>query len=187
MPDVYISAISLLITLLSLVKIRSSHTFRQILTLYTISNLPLTILLEDYSYILSFAITVVIFSLIAKFIKDSYGTDTYVGLEGLVLSSPRLSFFLRLNLLMIANFPPFLSFGIVFEYLLRSGISLLSLYIITLLIFNFTIFTKLTNRLLFGKPNENVVYIDLPLRDTVLMGFLSLVNLVLGIYYLLNL
>lgn len=183
----YISFFGVVLVLFSIFMFKSLNTFKKVLIFYTLSNLPLVFLLRDYLYTFSTVITVLLFYMIMKFIKDNYYTDTYIGLEGLVLTSPRLSLFLRVNLLMMGNFPPFLSFGMVFEHLLKSGISVVSLYIILLLILNFSIFSKLTNNLLFGRPNVNIVYRDIPLKDAFIMGFLSLVNLILGVYYLLNL
>lgn len=189
MADIYLSIFAIGITLLSFFKMIKTIFFRDIIILYVLVNFPVIFILDDQRmlYFVAFIMTVLLSLSIRKFINYTYHTDSYIGLEGIVLVLPRLSLLVRLNLLMIGNFPPFLNFGIVFNHMINDGFSLKALYLIMVVMFNFLLFSKLTNRFLFGKPNRNIVYTDLSLKHTIFMGLLSLFNLIYGVYYLLNL
>lgn len=164
-------------------------SLKQLITLYSLVNFPVVFFLVDGHrlYIIGFITTVLLLISIRKFVNRTYNTDSYFGLEGVVLVSPKLSLVLRTALLMVGNFPPFLNFGVVYNNLVTIGFSASSLYILLVIIFNFMLFSKLTSRMLFGPPNQNLVYTDLDIKEFAVMGVLSLLNLVYGIYYLLNL
>lgn len=188
MDSLYISIVATVITFLSLFRIFKSISFKEIITLYTVVNFPIIFLVygKQEIYLIAYITTILLFLTIRRFINQTYHTDSFLGLEGLVLMSPKLSLFLRLNLLMIANFPPFLNFGVVFESILYYEISIQTVYLLLVLTFNSIIFSKLTNKMLFGRPNKNLIYKDICFKEVALMGFLSLLNLIYGIYYLLN-
>lgn len=189
MAGVYLPIFAIIITVLSSFKVFRTNTFRELIILYAVVNFPIIFFLRDEAevYLVGYLSTLSMFYLIKRYIGKTYNTDTYIGLEGMVLTSPKLSLFVRLNLLMVANFPPFLNFGVVFNHLINDGFSFTTAYLLLVVFFNFAIFSKLTSRLLFGKPNKNIIYSDIGFKETILMGFLSLFNLIYGIYYLLNL
>lgn len=170
-------------------KLVKTFHLRQVIILYSAVNFPVVFFLAEGRnlYIAGFITTVLLLASIKKFINQKYNTDSYLGLEGVVLASPRLSLVLRAALLMAGNFPPFINFGVVYSNLITGGFSAGSIYLLLAVFFNFILFSKLTNRMLFGRPNPNLVYTDLDLKDFAVMGSLSLLNLVYGIYYLLNL
>ncbi|MEJ5172607.1 MAG: hypothetical protein WHT47_02710 [Hydrogenothermaceae bacterium] len=186
--DIYISLLGITLVIFSIFSLYKNYSFIRVLVLYVLANSPVFFIINEKMYYgLSFFTTVGLYLVIVEFIKKTYKTDVFLGIEGLVLSSPKLSIFVRVVLLMMANFPPSLNFSVVFNYLLNSGLSINTIYILALLMFNFMIFSVMTNRLLFGKPNKNLIYKEPDVRYIILMSFLSLTNLVLGILYLLSL
>lgn len=188
MAETYLTLLATVITVLSSFKITKVTYFKNILILYAVVNFPIIFLIKDEQglYLTAYTTTLILLFTIKKFINKTYYTDSYIGLEGIVLMSPKLSLFVRLNLLMIGNFPPFLNFGVVFNHLINNELSVKTIYILLAIIFNFILFSKLSNKLLFGKPNKNIVYKDIEVKEVILMGSLSLFNLIYGIYYLLN-
>lgn len=177
------------LTVILSIRLVKTVYLKQMIILYSLVNLPVVFFLESDRklYLAGYITTVLLLTSIRKFINRTYSTDSYLGIEGIVLASPRLSLVVRMSLLMAANFPPFINFGVVYNHLINTGLSATSIYIILTLLFNFILFSKLTSKLLFGRPNSNIVYTDLNLKDSIVMGVLSLFNLIYGIYYLLNL
>lgn len=181
--------VAISIVFLSFFKVIKSVSFTKAIALYSIVNFPVVFFLVDGHrlYITGFITTVLLLASIKIFINKTYNTDSYLGLEGIVTKSPRLSIILRTALLMVGNFPPFVNFGVVYNNLINIGLSISSIYILLAIAFNSILFSKLTRRMLFGRPNQNLVYTDLKLKDFIFMGLLAILNLVCGIYYLLNL
>ncbi|MEZ0322910.1 MAG: hypothetical protein ABWJ98_01175 [Hydrogenothermaceae bacterium] len=183
----YISLLGIVILSFSFFSLRKNYNFMKIINLYFLANFPMFFIINEKIYYgLSFLTTVGLYLTIVRFIKKTYKTD-FLGIEGLVLSSPKFAVFVRIVLLMMANFPPFLNFGVVFNYLLNSKLSLDTVYVLLLLIFNFSIFSVMTNKLLFGNPNKNLIYKEPDIVYIFLMSILSITNLILGVFYLLNL
>lgn len=157
---------------------------------YSLLNISIIVFLKNQIefYLLGTISNLIAFFIVIKFIKDKYDVETVFGLEGLVLKTPVFAFILRTVLIMIGGFPPFLSSNVIYYNLINSDVSFYSIIsLILLLIFNFTLFMRLTVNVLFGKPSEDVVYKDVSKNITIISLFIIILNLYLGISYILNL
>ncbi|ACN98709.1 putative membrane protein [Sulfurihydrogenibium azorense Az-Fu1] len=158
--------------------------------LYSFLNLFVITFLYKHlqEYILGTVSTLVLFFLVIKFLKNTYNLETIVGLEGLVFKTPLFAFILRLVLLMVGSFPPFLSSNVIYYNLLDPNVNLYSIVsLILLLIFNFTLFMRITVNILFGKPTERILYKDISKKFGLIVFAIIFLNFCLGIYYILNL
>lgn len=160
-----------------------------IFLLYSVLNLIPIFYIDDFKELYGFGVLScsVVFFFLIKFLKDKYNLESIYGLEGLVYKTPLFAFLFRINLLFIGAFPPFLTADILYYQLLKTK-SILEVFItLILLLFDFVIFLRLTNSIIFGKPDKNIVYYDLSIKNSFHLIVLIIINIFLSIYFLLNL
>ncbi|WP_297887171.1 hypothetical protein [Sulfurihydrogenibium sp.] len=160
----------------------------QIFVLHFVINFLAVLLLQSHKdlYGLGLISTYITFFVSIKFLKDKYNVDTIYSIEGLVHKIPLFSFIFRGVTLMLGLFPPFLHSNIVYLNLLTSKNNVVVLDLILLLLFDFIVFMRLTNNIIFGKPNDKIVYIDISKFYSFFLILLLILNISLGVYILLN-
>ncbi len=186
-----VDKISLGFLILSIVFSYLSFKAKDLLELiiyYTILNVLsfLLIGIDRMLYIVGVSLSVLGLLAITLWISKTYKSYSFLGLEGLVFKSPKLAFFLRLLSISLGGSPPFLNSSVLYLNIFYAS-TYVMMALITLSIFNFVVFVKITQNLLFGKPNPHLTYKDIDNKLTSLLSVVVFVNLVYGVVFLFNL
>jgi hypothetical protein len=101
-----------------------------------------------------------------RYYERNYGSANYRQVSGITLVTPYAGLFLTLYLPTLALYPPFPNSLLFLHAILSSELNALW-YLVVIIVFfgNFLIAVKVMARTVFGKPNDNVHYIDLTPKE----------------------
>ncbi|MDQ7047159.1 MAG: hypothetical protein Q9M39_05900 [Sulfurovum sp.] len=128
-------------------------------------NAPMLIMFETKESILygiSLLVTLFGIYLMGRYYEKNYGSANYRSVSGITLVTPYAGLFLTLYLTTLALYPPFPNSLLFFNAILSSDTHSLWYLSISIIFFgNFLMAMRVMTKTVFGKPNDNVHYIDL--------------------------
>lgn len=170
--------VALLASLFSFYKANKTNNLFKISYYILFFNAPMLLMFESKAGILygiSLLFTLFGIFLIGKYYEKNYGSANYKSVSGITLVTPYAGFFLTIYLTTLALYPPFPNSLLFFNAILSAEVNVLW-YIVVIVVFfgNFLIAVKVMARTVFGKPNENIHYIDLTKKERLIhLGMIS--------------
>ena len=170
--------VALLASLFSFYKANKTNNLFKISYYILFFNAPMLLMFESKAGILygiSLLFTLFGIFLMGKYYEKNYGSANYKSVSGITLVTPYAGFFLTIYLTTLALYPPFPNSLLFFNAILSAEVNVLW-YIVVIVVFfgNFLIAVKVMARTVFGKPNENIHYIDLTKKERLIhLGMIS--------------
>lgn len=177
--------ISLLSAMFSIYRATKTTNFYKLGYYLIFVNAPFFILFEDRGvmYSLSLLISLTGLYLIAKFYEKNYGSANYSNITGITLVTPCLGTYLSFYLIALALYPPFPNSLFFLNYIFKSDPSLVSYTVVITLFFgNFFLAMRVMRKTLFGRPNANIHYVHMTLKEKVTHLFILILLLILSIF-----
>jgi hypothetical protein len=168
-PSMLFVMLALLASLFSFYKASKTSNLHKLTYYILFFNAPMLLMFENNAgvlYGISLLFTLFGIHLMAKYYEKNYGSANYLQVTGITLVSPYAGLFLTLYLTTLALYPPFPNSLLFLNAVLSSELNALW-YLVVIVIFfgNFLIAVKVMARTVFGKPNDNVHYIDLTPKE----------------------
>jgi hypothetical protein len=182
MPFVIVAFVA---SLFSLYKANKTNNLYKLTYYILFFNAPLLIMFqtkESILYGISLLVTLLGVYLMGRYYTRSYGSANYKSVSGITLVSPYAGLILTIYLTTLALYPPFPNALLFLNGILKSDINLMW-YLIVIVIFfgNFLIAVRVMAKTVFGKPNENVHYIDVARKERLVHLTLFILLLVLSV------
>jgi hypothetical protein len=137
---------------------------------------------EGIYYGVSLLFTLLGLYLMGRYYERHYGSANYQSITGITLVTPFAGFFLTIYLTSLALYPPFPNAILFFNAILTGEPNVLwYLIVITVFLGNFFIAMRVMAKTVFGKPNDNVHYIDLCAREKLVHYAMFLLLIILSI------
>jgi len=148
-------------------------------------NAPMLIMFgakESALYGASLLLSLVGIFLMGKYYERNYGSANYRSITGLTLVTPYAGLMMTIYLTALALYPPFPNSLMFLSGILNAELNTLW-YIAVVVIFfgNFLIAVRVMAKTVFGKPNTNVHYIDLGVKERWLHLTMFIILLVLSV------
>lgn len=147
-------------------------------------NAPFFLLFEDQyaTYSLSLITSLIGLYLIAHFYEKHYGSANYHYITGITLIRPYIGTFLTLYLIAIALYPPFPNALFFLSHIIKTKPDFLWYSVVITLFFgNFILAMRVMTKTLFGRPNANIHYVHMTLKDKATHIFVFVMLLLLSI------
>ncbi len=176
--------ISLASAIFSIYKATKTTNFYRLGYYLIFINAPFFLLFEDQyaTYSLSLIASLTGLYLIAHFYEKNYGSANYHYITGITLIRPYIGTFLTLYLIAIALYPPFPNALFFLSHIITSKPDLLWYCVVTTLFFgNFFLAMRVMTKTLFGRPNANIHYVHMTLKDKAIHFCIFLMLLLLSI------
>lgn len=153
-----------LASLFSLHKAKQTNNLCKLTYYILFFNAPLLIMFktkESILYGVSLIIALLGVYLMGKYYARSYGSPNYQSVSGITLVTPYAGLILTVYFTALALYPPFPNALLFLNGILKTEITMMW-YLIVIVIFfgNFLIAVRVMAKTVFGKPNDNVHYID---------------------------
>lgn len=182
MPFVIIAFLS---SLFSLYKANETNNLYKLSYYILFFNAPILILFKTHHsilYAMSLLLTLFGLYFMAKYYERNYGSANYQSVSGITLVTPYAGLFLTVYLTTLALYPPFPNALMFLNGILNAQHDFMW-YFIVILVFlgNFYIAMRVMAKTVFGKPNENVHYIDLTSKEKILHLGIVIVLLLLSV------
>jgi len=164
--------IAFMASLFSLYKANKTNNLYKLTYYILFFNAPMLMMFEINKSILygvSLLLTLTGLYLMGKYYERNYGSANYQSVSGITLVTPFAGLFLTVYLTAIALYPPFPN-ALLFLNGLLSAESNVMWYLSVIVIFfgNFLIAVRVMAKTVYGKPNDNIHYIDLSPKERVL-------------------
>jgi len=177
--------VALLASLFSLYKANKTRNLYKLAYYILFFNAPMLLMFgvkESTLYGISLLLTLGGIFLMGKYYERNYGSANYKSVTGITLVTPYAGLMLTIYLTALALYPPFPNSLMFLNGILSSEINALW-YITVVVIFfgNFLIAVRVMAKTVFGKPNDNVHYIDLEPKQRWLHLTIFILLLVLSI------
>lgn len=177
--------VALLSSLFSLYKANKTRNFYKLVYYILFFNAPMLLMFgikESTLYGVSLLMTLLGIFLMGKYYERNYGSANYKSITGITLVAPYAGLMLTIYLTALALYPPFPNSLMFLNGILSSEVNALW-YITVVVIFfgNFLIAVRVMAKTVFGKPNDNVHYIDLAPKERWLHLTIFILLLVLSI------
>ena len=177
--------LALLSSLFSLYKANQTRNFYKLAYYILFFNAPILIMFEvkeSTLYGISLLLTLLGIFLMGKYYERNYGSANYKSITGMTLVAPYAGLMLTIYLTALALYPPFPNSFMFLNAILSSEINTLwSLTVVIVFFGNFLIAVRVMAKTVFGKPNENVHYIDLTPKQRALHLTIFILLLVLSV------
>jgi hypothetical protein len=182
MPFIIIAFIS---SLFSLYKANKTTNLYKLGYYILFFNAPVLIMFKtEQSILYATSLLIGLFGLyfMGKYYERNYGSANYQSVTGITLVTPYAGLFLTIYLTTLALYPPFPNSILFLHGILSSEMNLVW-YLIVIVIFfgNFLIAVRVMAKTVFGKPNENIHYVDLTLKEKRLHLIIVIILLILSI------
>ena len=177
--------VALLASFFSLYKANKTRNLYKLAYYILFFNAPMLLMFgvkESTLYGISLLLTLGGIFLMGKYYERNYGSANYKSVTGITLVTPYAGLMLTIYLTALALYPPFPNSLMFLNGILSSEINALW-YITVVVIFfgNFLIAVRVMAKTVFGKPNDNVHYIDLEPKQRWLHLTIFILLLVLSI------
>lgn len=161
--------VAFLASLFSLYKANKTNNLYKLTYYILFFNAPLLIMFktkESILYGVSLLVTLLGVYLMGRYYERSYGSANYQSVSGITLVTPYAGLILTIYFTALALYPPFPNALLFLNGILKSDINVMW-YLIVIVIFfgNFLIAMRVMAKTVFGKPNDNVHYIDIALKE----------------------
>ena len=168
-PCILVIIVAFLASLFSLYKVNKTNNLYKLTYYVLFFNAPMLIMFktkESILYGISLLVTLSGIYLMAKYYERSYGSANYKSVSGITLVTPYAGLILTVYFTALALYPPFPNALLFLNGILSSEINGLW-YLVVIVIFfgNFLIAMRVMAKTVFGKPNDNVHYIDVAVRE----------------------
>ena len=173
-----------LISLFSLYKANKTTNLYKLTYYIMFFNSPMLMFHTNEAIYYGVSLLVTLFGLylIGKYYERHYGSANYQSITGITSVTPFAGFFLTIYLTALALYPPFPNAILFFNAILSGETNTLWYFIIiTIFLGNFFIAMRVMAKTVFGKPNENVHYIDLCLGEKLIHSLMFVLLLILSI------
>lgn len=169
MPFVILTFIA---SLFSLYKASKTNNLYKLTYYILFFNAPLLFMFgtkESILYGISLLVSLSGVYLMGRYYERSYGSANHQSVSGITLVTPYAGLILTMYFTTLALYPPFPNALLFLNGILNAKINILW-YLVVIIIFfgNFLIAVKVMAKTVFGKPNENVHYIDVAPKERVL-------------------
>jgi len=148
-------------------------------------NSPLLIMFESKERILygiSLLVTLIGVFLMGKYYERSYGSANYRSVSGITLVTPYAGLILTMYFTALALYPPFPNALLFLNGILKSEINMLWYIVVAVIFFgNFLIAARVMAKTVFGKPNDNLHYIDVSNKEKFVHLLMFIILVVLSI------
>lgn len=174
-----------LASLFSLYKANKTSNLYKLTYYILFFNAPLLIMFktkESILYGVSLLVTLLGVYLMGRYYERSYGSANYKSVSGITLVTPYAGLILTIYFTALALYPPFPNALLFLNGILKSDINVMW-YLIVIVIFfgNFLIAMRVMAKTVFGKPNDNVHYIDVAPKERLLHLTIFILLLVLSV------
>ena len=166
MPFIIVAFVA---SLFSLYKANKTNNLYKLTYYILFFNAPLLIMFKTKESILygaSLLVTLLGVYLMGKYYERSYGSANYQSVSGITLVTPYAGLILTIYLTALALYPPFPNALLFLNGILHSDINMMWYLVVVVIFFgNFLIAVRVMAKTVFGKPNDNVHYIDLTAKE----------------------
>lgn len=148
-------------------------------------NAPFFILFENHGvvYSLSLLVSLLGIYLVANYYQKNYGSANYHHISGITLATPCIGTYLLLYLIALALYPPFPNAIFFLSYMFKSDPNPLWFIVIAILFFgNFFLAMRVMKTTLFGRPNTNIHYVHMTLKEKITHSSVVALLLLLSIF-----
>ena len=182
MPFIVVAVIA---SLFSLYKAKHTTNLYKLSYYILFFNAPMLIMFEARESILygiSLLLTLFGIYFMGKYYERNYGSANYRSVSGITLVTPYAGLILTIYLTTLALYPPFPNSLLFLNGILSSEINVMW-YLAVIIIFfgNFLIAMRVMAKTVFGKPNDNVHYIDVAPKERLLHLAIFILLLVLSV------
>jgi len=177
--------VAFIASLFSLYKANKTNNLYKLTYYILFFNAPLLIMFktkESVLYGISLLVTLLGVYLMGRYYERSYGSANYQSVSGITLVTPYAGLILTIYFTALALYPPFPNALLFLNGILKSDINVMW-YLIVIVIFfgNFLIAMRVMAKTVFGKPNDNVHYIDVAPKERWLHLAIFILLLVLSV------
>lgn len=182
MPFIIVAFVA---SLFSLYKANKTNNLYKLTYYILFFNAPLLIMFktkESILYGVSLLVTLLGVYLMGRYYERNYGSANYKSVSGITLVTPYAGLILTIYFTALALYPPFPNALLFLNGILNSDINVMW-YLIVIIIFfgNFLIAMRVMAKTVFGKPNDNVHYIDVAVKERWLHLAIFVLLLVLSV------
>ncbi|NOR56348.1 MAG: hypothetical protein GQ531_09080 [Sulfurovum sp.] len=182
MPFIVVAFVA---SLFSLYKANKTNNLYKLSYYVLFFNAPMLIMFETKESILygiSLLVTLFGIYLMGTYYARSYGSANYKSVSGITLVTPYAGLILTIYFTSLALYPPFPNALLFLNGILSSEINgIWYLAVIVIFFGNFLIAMRVMAKTVFGKPNDNVHYIDVAPKERVLHLAIFALLLVLSV------
>lgn len=177
--------VAFIASLFSLYKANKTNNLYKLTYYILFFNAPLLIMFktrESVLYGISLLVALLGVYLMGRYYERSYGSANYKSVSGITLVTPYAGLILTIYFTALALYPPFPNALLFLNGILNSDINVMW-YLIVIVIFfgNFLIAMRVMAKTVFGKPNDNVHYIDVAPKERLIHLVIFILLLVLSI------
>lgn len=161
--------VALVASLFSLYKANKTTNLYKLTYYILFFNAPMLIMFgmeESILYGVSLLLSLSGVYLMGKYYERSYGSANYRSVSGITLVTPYAGLILTVYFTTLALYPPFPNALLFLNGILNSDINTMWYLCVVVIFFgNFLIAVRVMAKTVFGKPNENVHYIDVTPKE----------------------
>ena len=161
--------IALIASLFSLYKANKTTNLYKLSYYILFFNAPILIMFgtkESLLYALSLIASLTGIYLMGRYYERSYGSANYRQITGITLVTPYAGLILTIYLTALALYPPFPNSILFLNGILNAKINTLWYIVVAVIFFgNFLIAVRVMAKTVFGKPNNNVHYLDVAPKE----------------------
>ncbi|MEA2048805.1 MAG: hypothetical protein U9O64_10225 [Campylobacterota bacterium] len=177
--------VAFIASLFSLYKANKTSNLYKLTYYILFFNAPLLIMFqtkESILYGVSLLVTLLGVYLMGRYYERSYGSANYQSVSGITLVTPYAGLILTIYFTALALYPPFPNALLFLNGILKSDINVMWYLIVVIIFFgNFLIAMRVMAKTVFGKPNDNVHYIDVAHKERWIHLSIFILLLVLSI------
>ena len=166
------AVVAVIASLFSLYKAKKTTNLYKLSYYILFFNAPMLIMFESKPSILyGIALLLTLFGIyfMGRYYERNYGSANYRSVSGITLVTPYAGLFLTLYLTTLALYPPFPNSLLFLNAILSTDTnSIWYLSVIIIFFGNFLMAMRVMAKTVFGKPNDNVHYIDLAPKERLL-------------------
>ena len=159
-------------SLFTLYKVNKTNNLYKLAYYILFFNAPILIMFqtkESVLYGLSLLVTLFGVYLMGKYYERNYGSANYQSVSGITLVTPYAGLILTMYFTALALYPPFPNALLFLNGILNADINLMWYFVVVVIFFgNFLIAARVMAKTVFGKPNENVHYIDVAPKERII-------------------
>jgi len=168
-PSMPFVVVAFFTSLFSLYKVNKTNNLYKLTYYILFFNSPMLIMFqtkESALYGISLLIALLGVYLMGKYYERTYGSANYQSVSGITLVTPYAGLILTTYFTALALYPPFPNALLFLNAILNSEIDFMWYLVVVVIFFgNFLIAARVMAKTVFGKPNENVHYIDIAPKE----------------------
>lgn len=134
-------------------------------------------------YFIALILTLIGICFFGKHYEENYGSANYHSVSGTIVITPFVGGFLTIYLITLALYPPFPNALFFLDAIFKADVNFLW-YVIVLFIFfgNFILAMRIMAKTVFGKPNDNIHYVELTNKDKIMHSIVFMLMFILTMW-----